>query len=185
MAVPTTAAAAAAAAVAAAHGTLHAGYNLLHRAAASMAISLDRLLYPLRSGFDHGHGPTWLVPPFGGFGAAPALALDGVGLPLHGALDAEDTALEPESPAPSSLWDTLLRMAVPKKKTSHMKKRQRSAHKGVELARNIAKCHICGGPRLMHHLCPSCFKAERNMLPAAPAPFAGAAAAADTKSAAQ
>jgi ribosomal protein L32 len=98
--------------------------------------------------------PGWLSG--GGRGLQPALA----------GFDAE--ALLPRA-APAAeaggLWDVLVRMAVPKKKTSHARKATRSAHKGVELARNISTCRICGGPRLLHQLCPSCLKAQRNVLP--------------------
>src|SRR5688572_16037410 len=43
--------------------------------------------------------------------------------------------------------------AVPKKKTSHSKKRMRSANKGLKDKTNIVNCPGCGQKHLIHHLC--------------------------------
>ncbi|NOY74807.1 MAG: 50S ribosomal protein L32 [Kiritimatiellaeota bacterium] len=46
-------------------------------------------------------------------------------------------------------------MAVPKRKTSKMKSRQRKAanrYKGVQ----VNKCSECGAPVVSHRVCPSC-----------------------------
>src|SRR3989337_1473242 len=43
--------------------------------------------------------------------------------------------------------------AVPKKKTSHSKKRMRSANKGLKDKTNIVNCPGCGQKHLTHHLC--------------------------------
>ncbi|MCK5843696.1 MAG: 50S ribosomal protein L32 [Victivallales bacterium] len=46
-------------------------------------------------------------------------------------------------------------MAVPKRKTSKMKIRQRKAanrYKGVQ----VTKCAECGAPAAPHRVCPSC-----------------------------
>ncbi|KAG9017914.1 hypothetical protein FRB93_004725 [Tulasnella sp. JGI-2019a] len=48
-------------------------------------------------------------------------------------------------------------LAVPKKKVSHSRKSMRSANKGLEDKTHIVACPACGGPKLAHHLCPSCY----------------------------
>ncbi|KAI0518163.1 hypothetical protein F5B22DRAFT_599916 [Xylaria bambusicola] len=54
------------------------------------------------------------------------------------------------------IWEGILR-AVPKKKTSHMKKRHRQmAGKGLKDVTNLNKCPACGGIKKMHTLCLSC-----------------------------
>lgn len=46
-------------------------------------------------------------------------------------------------------------MAVPKRRTSHSKKKQRRAHDALT-APNAVSCQECGEPTLMHHACPHC-----------------------------
>ncbi|KAK5112170.1 hypothetical protein LTR85_011603 [Meristemomyces frigidus] len=62
-------------------------------------------------------------------------------------------------PIPSlfgELWDGLLR-AVPKKKTSHMKKRHRQmAGKALKDVTALNKCSACGRAKRAHVLCPYC-----------------------------
>ncbi|KAI1909817.1 Ski complex subunit Rec14 [Ophidiomyces ophidiicola] len=54
------------------------------------------------------------------------------------------------------LWESILR-AVPKKKTSHMKKRHRQmAGKALKDMKNVTKCPGCGQPKRAHLLCPTC-----------------------------
>ncbi|KAI1126870.1 hypothetical protein F5Y10DRAFT_243912 [Nemania abortiva] len=54
------------------------------------------------------------------------------------------------------IWEGILR-AVPKKKTSHMKKRHRQmAGKALKDVTNLNKCPACGGTKKMHTLCPTC-----------------------------
>ncbi|KAI0541732.1 hypothetical protein GGR58DRAFT_413788 [Xylaria digitata] len=54
------------------------------------------------------------------------------------------------------IWEGILR-AVPKSKTSHMKKRHRQmAGKGLKDVTNLNKCPACGGTKKMHTLCPTC-----------------------------
>ncbi|KAI1364922.1 hypothetical protein F5Y08DRAFT_195795 [Xylaria arbuscula] len=54
------------------------------------------------------------------------------------------------------IWEGILR-AVPKKKTSHMKKRHRQmAGKALKDVTNLNKCPACGSTKKMHTLCPSC-----------------------------
>lgn len=53
--------------------------------------------------------------------------------------------------------------AVPKKKTSHSKKRMRSANKGLKDKTNIVNCPGCGQKQLTHHLCFNCYKTFNNL----------------------
>ncbi|KAI4125393.1 MAG: hypothetical protein LQ338_004286, partial [Usnochroma carphineum] len=60
----------------------------------------------------------------------------------------------------AELWDSLLR-AVPKKKTSHRKKRQRLlAGKGLKDVTSLNKCAGCGMVKRAHLLCPYCVQGE-------------------------
>ncbi|RMZ84223.1 hypothetical protein DV738_g648, partial [Chaetothyriales sp. CBS 135597] len=57
-------------------------------------------------------------------------------------------------------WDGLLK-AVPKKKTSHMKRRHRQlAGKALKDLNNINTCPGCGKPKKSHTLCPYCVSAH-------------------------
>ncbi|KAF2424870.1 hypothetical protein EJ08DRAFT_652313 [Tothia fuscella] len=59
------------------------------------------------------------------------------------------------------LWDGLLK-AVPKKKTSHMKKRHRQmAGKALKDVTALNKCSACGKVKRAHVLCPHCVAAVR------------------------
>ncbi|KAI4128382.1 MAG: hypothetical protein LQ347_004204 [Umbilicaria vellea] len=63
----------------------------------------------------------------------------------------------------SGIWDSILR-AVPKKKTSHMKKRSRfMAGKALKDVTNLNKCSACGNVKRAHLLCPYCVKEIRDM----------------------
>ena len=54
------------------------------------------------------------------------------------------------------IWESVLR-AVPKKKTSHMKKRHRQmAGKALKDVTSLCKCPACGQTKKMHYLCPHC-----------------------------
>lgn len=54
------------------------------------------------------------------------------------------------------IWESILR-AVPKKKTSHMKKRHRQmAGKGMKDVTALNKCSACGHIKKAHFLCPYC-----------------------------
>lgn len=54
------------------------------------------------------------------------------------------------------IWDGILN-AVPKKKTSHMKKRHRQmAGKALKDVTHLNKCPACGHTKKMHTLCPQC-----------------------------
>ncbi|KAL2355640.1 hypothetical protein BJ546DRAFT_971225 [Cryomyces antarcticus] len=56
----------------------------------------------------------------------------------------------------SDLWESILR-AVPKKKTSHMKKRHRQmAGKALKDVTALNKCSGCGRVKRAHVLCPYC-----------------------------
>jgi large subunit ribosomal protein L32 len=52
--------------------------------------------------------------------------------------------------------------AVPKKKTSHMKKRHRQmAGKALDDVHSLCKCPACGEIKRMHFLCPNCAKSKK------------------------
>lgn len=58
------------------------------------------------------------------------------------------------------IWESVLK-AVPKKKTSHSKKRHRQlAGKALKDVTNLCKCPACGETKRMHHLCPHCVKSK-------------------------
>ncbi|KAL8808075.1 MAG: hypothetical protein Q9182_000353 [Xanthomendoza sp. 2 TL-2023] len=60
----------------------------------------------------------------------------------------------------SDLWESLLR-AVPKKKTSHRKKRQRFlAGKALQDVTSLNKCSACGNVKRAHLLCPYCVQGK-------------------------
>lgn len=59
-------------------------------------------------------------------------------------------------PLISDVWESILR-AVPKKKTSHMKKRHRQmAGKALKDTIDVNTCSGCGQPKRAHLLCPTC-----------------------------
>ena len=58
------------------------------------------------------------------------------------------------------LWESVLR-AVPKKKTSHMKKRHRQmAGKALKDVSALNKCSACGRVKRAHLLCPYCVQGK-------------------------
>ncbi|KAF1839172.1 hypothetical protein BDW02DRAFT_564156 [Decorospora gaudefroyi] len=62
----------------------------------------------------------------------------------------------PKIPSLADIWDGLLN-AVPKKKTSHRKKRQRfMAGKGLKDITALNRCSACGRVKRLHILCPYC-----------------------------
>ncbi|KAI2632513.1 hypothetical protein GGS26DRAFT_556286 [Hypomontagnella submonticulosa] len=62
------------------------------------------------------------------------------------------------------IWEGILR-AVPKKKTSHMKKRHRQmAGKALKDVTALNKCPACGGIKKMHTLCSDCMGRIGGML---------------------
>lgn len=62
----------------------------------------------------------------------------------------------PSLPSLSDIWEGVLK-AVPKKKTSYMKKRTRfMAGKGLKDLTNLNKCSACGRVKRSHFLCPYC-----------------------------
>ena len=62
------------------------------------------------------------------------------------------------SSAPRTIWDSVLLWAVPKKRTSHSKKRMRMAHKYLKPKTNYQTCPKCGNLKLCHVLCGHCFR---------------------------
>ena len=66
----------------------------------------------------------------------------------------------PSLPSISEIWESVLR-AVPKKKTSYRKKRQRFlAGKGLKDVTSLNKCSGCGRVKRAHLLCPYCLYCE-------------------------
>jgi ribosomal protein L32 len=58
------------------------------------------------------------------------------------------------------IWDGILR-AVPKKKTSHMKKRHRQmAGKALKDVTELNRCSGCGRMKRAHLLCPYCVQGQ-------------------------
>lgn len=61
-------------------------------------------------------------------------------------------------PIITGIWDSILR-AVPKKKTTHSRKRKRQlVGKGLDDKTNLTRCEACGEWKLLHTLCGSCVK---------------------------
>ncbi|KAI0162806.1 ribosomal protein ymL32-like protein [Pestalotiopsis sp. NC0098] len=76
------------------------------------------------------------------------------------------------------IWEGILK-AVPKKKTSHMKKRHRLlAGKALKDVTALNKCPACGHTKKMHTICPQCMGKIQGMFPntSKPAEETGAAA---------
>lgn len=62
------------------------------------------------------------------------------------------------------IWESILK-AVPKKKTSHMKKRTRQmAGKGLKDVTALNKCSACGHLKRAHLLCPYCVAGKQLQL---------------------
>ncbi|KAI8874452.1 hypothetical protein GQ42DRAFT_116129, partial [Ramicandelaber brevisporus] len=55
-------------------------------------------------------------------------------------------------------------LAVPKKRTTHRKKRMRSTNKGLKNRKDIVPCPGCGAPKLEHRVCGKCFVSVRQRL---------------------
>ncbi|RMZ66206.1 Ribosomal L32p [Pyrenophora seminiperda CCB06] len=70
----------------------------------------------------------------------------------------------PALPSLADIWDGILN-AVPKKKTSYRKKRQRfMAGKGLKDITSLNTCSGCGRVKRMHILCPYCVDAIKNSI---------------------
>ncbi|KAF3013220.1 hypothetical protein E8E14_006111 [Neopestalotiopsis sp. 37M] len=75
------------------------------------------------------------------------------------------------------IWEGILK-AVPKKKTSHMKKRHRLlAGKALKDVTALNKCPACGHTKKMHTLCPQCMGKIQGMFPNTSKPAETGAAA--------
>jgi large subunit ribosomal protein L32 len=62
----------------------------------------------------------------------------------------------PSLPSLGDIWEGILK-AVPKKKTSYRKKRQRfMAGKGLKEITSLNRCSACGRVKRAHILCPYC-----------------------------
>eukprot|EP00180_Rhodochaete_pulchella_P001146 Plantae.Rhodophyta-Rhodochaete_pulchella.ctg19643.p1 GENE.Plantae.Rhodophyta-Rhodochaete_pulchella.ctg19643~~Plantae.Rhodophyta-Rhodochaete_pulchella.ctg19643.p1 ORF type:complete len:180 (+),score=20.96 Plantae.Rhodophyta-Rhodochaete_pulchella.ctg19643:47-586(+) len=64
-----------------------------------------------------------------------------------------------------SIFDGILLMAVPKKKTTYSKKRMRSAGKVLKAKSNITQCEECGRPKMPHTYCTERCPGRRNRTP--------------------
>ncbi|KAG6134264.1 hypothetical protein E4U22_005288 [Claviceps purpurea] len=61
------------------------------------------------------------------------------------------------------IWESVLR-AVPKKKTSHAKKRHRQmAGKALEDVHGLCECSGCGATKRSHRLCQNCLRDMRQI----------------------
>ncbi|KAL0940360.1 54S ribosomal protein L32, mitochondrial [Colletotrichum truncatum] len=61
------------------------------------------------------------------------------------------------------IWESILR-AVPKKKTSHSKKRHRQmAGKALQDVKSLCKCPACGHTKRQHVICPNCMNKIKDM----------------------
>ncbi|KAL1888963.1 Ski complex subunit Rec14 [Sporothrix stenoceras] len=87
--------------------------------------------------------------------------------PVLSAIPAISLALPSLPSLPSLLgdiWESILR-AVPKKKTSHSKKRSRQmAGKALKDVTSLCKCPACGRTKRMHRICPHCMETIRDMM---------------------
>ncbi|KAI4156718.1 MAG: hypothetical protein LQ340_000032 [Diploschistes diacapsis] len=73
------------------------------------------------------------------------------------------TSISLAIPTLGSIWESILR-AVPKKKTSHRKKRQRFlAGKALKDVTELNKCSACGNTKKAHLLCPYCVREIKDM----------------------
>ncbi|EFX06608.1 meiotic recombination protein ski8 [Grosmannia clavigera kw1407] len=79
-------------------------------------------------------------------------------IPLLSAMPAISLSLPSLPSLLGDIWESILR-AVPKKKTSHMKKRHRQmAGKALKDVNSLCKCPACGRTKRMHYLCPYCME---------------------------
>lgn len=96
-------------------------------------LSLSRLCFGLPSVATPSRSPLPLL---------SAIALPSISLQIPGFL--------------SDVWEGILK-AVPKKKTSHMKRRHRQlAGKALKDVKSVVNCPGCGRPKKAHFLCPYC-----------------------------
>lgn len=73
---------------------------------------------------------------------SPSITIPAFSIPIPGIL--------------ADIWEGILK-AVPKKKTSHMKKRHRQlAGKALKDVNAVNSCPGCGKPKKAHTLCPYC-----------------------------
>ncbi|KAL4930032.1 bL32 family ribosomal protein [Aspergillus undulatus] len=83
-----------------------------------------------------------------GFSSQPSISLSTILRPAAFALNVPAILAD--------IWESVLR-AVPKKKTSHMKKRHRQmAGKALKDVKNLNTCPACGQIKRSHVLCQNC-----------------------------
>ncbi|EGD81799.1 50S ribosomal protein L32 [Salpingoeca rosetta] len=97
--------------------------------------------------------------------AAPGLSLWGT----HQAQDSEGLVAEHSSgdtSNPLSVFGTsIVLMAVPKRRTSHSKKRMRMTTKYLKNKSHYQKCKHCGELCMRHHICPGCIELWKKQNP--------------------
>ncbi len=118
---------------------------VVRRAVVAMVLSLGASLAPLSSLFAR-RTPALASSPIVQFGilrlGSPLTVLPAISIGISGWL--------------SDIWEGILK-AVPKKKTSHMKRRHRQlAGKALKDVSSINTCPGCGKPKKAHTLCPYC-----------------------------
>lgn len=128
--------------------------RLLHRVMVSTPFpSPGTLLLPLTTILDFLLPPHQHLPP-------PAFALPGFPAPLHpgGGLASEEDGGDSEPGMIESWKESIWNMAVPKRKTSYSRKRQRQMNPlyGRVNVEHFYPCPKCdkGFLKLRHHLCP-------------------------------
>ena len=105
----------------------------------------------------------FLFPQFGGpSGLQPAIAGGWHPALMDNGGDSEHHEEEEEEQRETGglMGDHVLRMAVPKKKSSHNRIARRQLHKFLPQITHHVECSKCGSPRLLHHLCIGCFWKE-------------------------
>ena len=90
----------------------------------------------------------------------------------------EDEMQREEEAGSEGFWDGLLRMAVPKKKVSHRRRRRKLVHYDCENIVHAYPCPACGKPKLRHRLCDDYEKCAAQMPAKYQRPPPGEAAAA-------
>ncbi|KXJ96423.1 hypothetical protein Micbo1qcDRAFT_154991 [Microdochium bolleyi] len=114
------------------------------RAASAFTTMFARLAMPTRFGSSFQTSLSALTSVQGRLPVFPSLAI------------AIPAAIQTIPSILGDIWEGILK-AVPKSKTSHMKKRHRQmAGKALKDVTNLNKCPACGGVKKMHTLCPTC-----------------------------
>eukprot|EP00730_Choanoeca_flexa_P010403 TRINITY_DN17822_c0_g1_i1.p1 TRINITY_DN17822_c0_g1~~TRINITY_DN17822_c0_g1_i1.p1 ORF type:complete len:138 (+),score=3.08 TRINITY_DN17822_c0_g1_i1:27-416(+) len=77
---------------------------------------------------------------------------------------ASPAAHQPEKDtAFDELFEPLVLMAVPKRRTTHSKKRMRMANKYLSNGTHFQRCPACGHMKLRHHACLNCLRIAKKV----------------------